>query len=85
MSITKKNVTKAGVKLVQFKLSKKAYKDLEKLREETGSLTISEAIRDSIQLYTWAVDKQKRGYSLFCLPENEKDKNFEVVLPLPNV
>ncbi len=72
---------KEKIHLVQFKLSEKAFNDLIELKKETGNLTISEVVRDAIKLLRWAVEMRGQGYTLFALPDNEKGKKFEVVLP----
>ena len=69
-----------NVKLVQFKVSRKTYEELERIKEDTGSLTVSEVIRDSLKLYTWAMGMRKNGHSLFSVPENGEGKKFEVIL-----
>jgi len=81
MNPAKNNSKKSGVRLVQFKMRGKAHEDLEKARDATGSLTLSETIRDAIKLYTWVIEKRAQGYTLFCLPEDGKEEKYEVVLP----
>lgn len=72
-----------NVKLVEFNITREAYEELEKIMIQTGSLTVSEVIRDSLKLYTWAMRMSNFGHSLFSVPRNGKGKKYEVVLPYP--
>ncbi|RMF58247.1 MAG: hypothetical protein D6748_09250 [Calditrichaeota bacterium] len=79
----KANTSSRGsdVKLVQFKLTEQAYNDLNRLREDTGSISLSEVIRDSLYLYQWAIEMKKKGYSVYCLSDDDEAKKYEVVMP----
>ena len=74
--------TDSNIKLVQFKLSEKAHNELEELKVETGSLTLSEVIRDSIKLYKQTVELKKKGYSFICFPDDDNSPKYEVVIPV---
>lgn len=71
----------SDIKLVQFKLTEQAYDNLNRLREDTGSISLSEVIRDSLYLYQWAIEMKKNGYSVYCLSDDDDAKKYEVVMP----
>ena len=77
--MTEKKETK--IKLVQFKVSAKMHREIEKMRKDTGCLTISEVVSDALKFYKYVVYARKKDYSVFVVPNNEKEKSFEIVIP----
>lgn len=83
--MTPKTVEDESVKLIQFKVTNKVFKELLKTKKDTGSLSISELIRDSIKLYQWAIDMKKEGYTLYSIPDSGDGNKFKIVLPIPQI
>lgn len=77
----KNNKEKSKPRLIQFKVSPETYDELERMRIESGSLTMSEIIRASLKLYSWAFEKKKIGYTFFSMPEDGNGVKYEVIIP----
>jgi hypothetical protein len=66
-------------KRVQIDMSEKAFSRLERLRDESGSSTISEVIRDAIEQREAVVRLMKQGHTIYA--EDEGGKKLYLFFP----
>jgi metal-responsive CopG/Arc/MetJ family transcriptional regulator len=59
----------AKKKRVQIDMSEKAFSRLERLRDESGSATISEVIRDAIEQREAVVRLMNKGHTIYAEDE----------------
>ena len=66
-------------KLIQVKMPRKTYTEIEELQAATGLTTMTEVVKFSLALFKWTVDKQKDGYEIYAIPKDDKKSKGEKI------
>ena len=70
-----------NLRLVQLKLTHKAFDELSRLKEDTNAMSLTEVIRNSLAFYRWAIDQKINGGSILSKPKDNYEEIIEVVFP----
>ena len=74
------NSLAAGAKRVQFDMAEPAWKELDRLVEETGASSRADVVRQSLRFYAWLVEQHKNGFDVHFLKKRDGEKDIEVEL-----
>lgn len=74
------NVAEAKSRRLQFEFSPDAYARLERMKEETDASSFAELVRNALRVYDWVKQKERDGYELALMKDNETVQSVKLIL-----